>query len=113
VTHAGMNTVLDCAAARVPMVAIPLAFEQPATAARLAFHRVARVVPPRRAGRATIGEALAGVLGDPAYREALRPAAAEIARAGGTARAADLVEGLLARRSAATGGGVERAACLS
>ena len=31
VTHAGLNTVLDCAAAQVPMVAIPLAFEQPAT----------------------------------------------------------------------------------
>ena len=99
VTHAGMNTVLDCAAAQVPMVAIPLAFEQPATAARLAFHGVARVVPPRRAGRTAIRDALAAVLADPGYRAALAMPAAEIAAAGGTRRAADLVEAALAART--------------
>jgi zeaxanthin glucosyltransferase len=96
VTHAGMNTVLDCAAAGVPMVAIPLAFEQPATAARLAYHGVARVVPPRRATRATIRKALAAILDDPAYRMALEGPAAEIAAAGGARRAAELVERALA-----------------
>jgi zeaxanthin glucosyltransferase len=95
VTHAGMNTVLDCAAAGVPMVAIPLAFEQPATAARLAYRGVARVVPPRRATRATIRGALDAVLSDPAYRRALARPAAEIAAAGGSERAADLIEALL------------------
>lgn len=101
VTHAGLNTVLDCAAAQVPMVAIPLAFEQPATAARLAFHGAARVVPPRRAARATIREALAAVLSDASYRAALAAPAAEIAIAGGVSRAADLIETRLVRRAAA------------
>ncbi|WP_112872820.1 glycosyltransferase [Paracoccus endophyticus] len=101
VTHAGMNTVLDCAAAQVPMLAIPLAFEQPATAARLAFHGAARVLPPRRATRAAIREALAAVLSDPSYRAALATPAAEIAAAGGVARAADLVEARLSHRAAA------------
>lgn len=95
VTHAGMNTVLDCAAARVPMVAIPLAFEQPAIAARLSHHGVARVLAPRRASRASIREALSAVLSDPVFRVALDAPAAQIAAAGGTARAADLVEALL------------------
>lgn len=101
VTHAGLNTVLDCAAARVPMVAIPLAFEQPATAARLAHHDAARVLPPRRATRAAIREALAAVLSDPSYRVALAVPAAEIATAGGVTRAADLVEARLPCRIAA------------
>ena len=101
VTHAGLNTVLDCAAAQVPMVAIPLAFEQPATAARLAFHGAARVLPPRRANRATIREALEAVLSDPSYRAALAGPAAEIAVAGGVTRAADLIEARLVRRAAA------------
>ncbi|SDK78536.1 glycosyltransferase [Paracoccus chinensis] len=101
VTHAGLNTVLDCAAAQVPMVAIPLAFEQPATAARLAFHGAARVLPPRRANRATIREALKAVLSDPSYRAALAGPAAEIAVAGGVTRAADLIEARLVRRAAA------------
>lgn len=101
VTHAGLNTVLDCAAAQVPMLAIPLAFEQPATAARLAFHGAARVLPPRRATRAAIRDALAAVLSDPSYRAALAAPAAEIAAAGGVARAADLVEARLSHRAAA------------
>ncbi|WP_134726322.1 glycosyltransferase [Paracoccus luteus] len=101
VTHAGLNTVLDCAAAQVSMVAVPLAFEQPATAARLAFHGAARVVPPRRATRATIREALAAVLSDLSYRAALAAPAAEIAVAGGASRAADLIETRLVRRIAA------------
>ncbi|MBV0893256.1 glycosyltransferase [Paracoccus sp. Z118] len=101
VTHAGLNTVLDCAAAQVPMVAIPLAFEQPATAARLSFHGAARVVPPRRATRATIRAALAVVLSDPSYRAALAAPAAEIAAAGGFTHAADLIEARLAHRAAA------------
>ena len=96
VTHAGMNTVLDCAALGVPMVAIPLAFEQPAVAARLAHIGAARVLPPRRASRARLRAALAEVLGDPGYRAALARPRAEIAAAGGTGRAADLVEALLA-----------------
>lgn len=103
VTHGGMNTVLDCAAARVPMVVIPLGFEQPATAARLAHHGAARVVPPRRATRSKIRDALRAVLEQPSFRAALARPAAEIAAAGGVARAADLIEAMLpqaARRRA-------------
>ena len=76
-------------------------FEQPATAARLAFHGAARVLPPRRANRATIREALEAVLSDPSYRAALAGPAAEIAVAGGVPRAADLIEARLVRRAAA------------
>lgn len=97
ITHAGMNTVLDCVAARVPMVAIPLAFEQPATAARLAWHGVAQVVPRRHATPATIRDALVAVLRDPAFRDALRRPAAAMDAAGGTVRAVALIEDALAR----------------
>jgi zeaxanthin glucosyltransferase len=101
VTHAGLNTVLDCAGAQVPMVAIPLAFEQPATAARLAFHGVARVIAPRAASRAAIRDALAAVLSDSSFRAALARPAREIAAAGGVRRAADLIDSLLETRAAA------------
>ena len=92
ITHAGLNTVLDCAAARVPMVAIPLAFEQPATAARLAHHGVAKVVPRRRADAGAICDALSAVLEDASFRDRLAGPAAEIAAAGGVERAARLAE---------------------
>lgn len=101
VTHGGLNTVLDCVAARVPMLVIPLAFEQPATAARLAHHGLAKVLPPRRATRGSIAQGLSAILSDPACRLALTGPADEIGRAGGVTRAADLIEARLAKGLAA------------
>jgi zeaxanthin glucosyltransferase len=39
ITHAGLNTVLESLAQGVPQVAIPVAFDQPGVAARIAHHR--------------------------------------------------------------------------
>ncbi|MBV9732328.1 MAG: glycosyl transferase, partial [Verrucomicrobia bacterium] len=39
ITHAGLNTVLEALAQGVPQVAIPMAFDQPGVAARIAHHR--------------------------------------------------------------------------
>lgn len=97
VTHGGMNTVLDALAAQVPMVIVPLSFEQPGTAARLAHHGLARVVPRRDATPDRLAEAMACALRDEALPARLAQAAATLQAAGGTARAADLVEAYLAR----------------
>lgn len=91
VTHAGFNTVLDALEFGVPLVAIPLAFEQPATAARLAHAGVAQVAPPRIRARA-LARVMAEVLENPTYRERARIVQAEIHGAGGVQAAADLVE---------------------
>ena len=37
-THAGLNTVLDSLAHGVPMVAVPITYEQPAIARRVEWH---------------------------------------------------------------------------
>lgn len=92
VLHCGMNTVLDALAEGVPLVAMPIAFEQPATAARLAFAGVAEVVPAGRASTRRLSAALRAVLETPSYRVAARRIAAEMSQGGGVARAADLVE---------------------
>jgi MGT family glycosyltransferase len=94
VTHAGFNTVMDALSFEVPMVALPITFEQPATGARMARAGVAAVLQRRRTP-ARIGAALRAVLTDPAYRENAGRLAAEIAGAGGVKRAADLVEEIL------------------
>ncbi len=95
VTHAGFNTVLDALAAGTPLVALPLAFEQPATAARLkragAGEVLWRGITPDRVARA-----MERVQGEPSYRERARALGAEVAAAGGVERAADLVEAALA-----------------
>jgi hypothetical protein len=38
VTHAGLNTVLESLAQGVPQVAIPVSYDQPGVAARIAHH---------------------------------------------------------------------------
>jgi zeaxanthin glucosyltransferase len=95
VTHAGFNTVLECLAAGKPMVAMPIAFDQPAVAARVAWTGVGEVVPPRRASRRRLADAIVHVLEDGSYRDAAARAAGEIRSAGGVARAAHLIEAAL------------------
>ena len=98
ITHCGFNTVLDALAAGVPMVALPIAFEQPATAARL--ERVgAGIALHRRRSARRVRSAIETVLGDQAYRASAGRLAQEIARSGGATRAADLI-------ARALGGGV-------
>lgn len=95
VTHCGMNTVLDCVAMRVPMVAIPLAFEQPAIAARLDYHALAHIVPKRKADRASIKAALEDVLSPSRFEAALDREARAIHALGGVKFAAQKVESFL------------------
>lgn len=94
VTHAGFNTVMDALSFGVPMVALPLTFEQPATAARLAYAGLGRVASPR-AGPRALESALAEVLEEPAYRERAGVVQAEIRNAGGVQAAASIVESIL------------------
>ena len=95
ILHGGFNTVLDALAAGVPIVAVPLAFEQPATAARLKRIGAARIVSPAEADKGGLEAALRLVLSDPSYRHAANLLAAEIAGAGGAAEAAALVDAAL------------------
>jgi UDP:flavonoid glycosyltransferase YjiC (YdhE family) len=48
ITHAGMNTTLECLTNGVPMVAIPVANDQPGIAARIAWTGVGEVVPLKK-----------------------------------------------------------------
>jgi MGT family glycosyltransferase len=44
ITHAGLNTTLESLAHGVPMVAIPIAYDQPGISARIAYHGVGEFV---------------------------------------------------------------------
>ncbi|MFD1911995.1 glycosyltransferase [Halodurantibacterium flavum] len=95
IIHGGFNTVLDAAAHRVPMVVLPLAYEQPGIAARVARAGAGVVLPRWGRGRAALRHALEQVIRDPGFRCALDPAASQLAAAGGADGAADLIERLL------------------
>jgi zeaxanthin glucosyltransferase len=95
VTHAGFNTVMETLTEGLPMVALPLAFDQPAVSARIARAGVGEVLKPRRATADRLEQAIAEVLEEPSYRARSAVIAEEIAAAGGTARAAELIEARL------------------
>lgn len=98
VLHGGFNTVLDALAAGVPIVALPIAFEQPATAARLLRIGAGRVLSPWRLGVGALAQALDRVMTDPGYRAATGRIAADMAQAGGAAAAAATISAALSVR---------------
>lgn len=102
ILHGGFNTVLDALAAGIPIVAVPLAFEQPATAARLARAGAACVVSPADAGRGGLERSLRRVLTNPTYRQAARLFATDIAAGGGAHEAAVLIDAALREQPDAT-----------
>ena len=92
ITHAGLNTVLDSLANGVPVVAVPITYEQPAIARRVEWAGAGRTIALERLTPARLREAARAVLEQPEYRAAAQRMAQAIRTAGGTRRAADLVE---------------------
>ncbi len=95
ILNGGLNTVMDALAAGVPIVAVPIAFEQGAIAARLAAAGAGRSVSRRFLATGRLARVMRDVAEAPRYRAAARRLAGEIAAAGGVQRAADIVEGVL------------------
>ena len=92
ITHAGMNTALESLAHGLPMVAIPIANDQPGVSSRLAWLGVAEVVLPQKLTVPRLRNAIGKVLQTPRYRENARRFQKELARLDGIARAADITE---------------------
>ncbi|MGH8420134.1 MAG: glycosyltransferase [Pseudomonas sp.] len=92
VTHGGLNTVMDAIKARTPMLVMPIGFDQPGVAARVSYAG-AGLQLSRRARAGKIHDGLAQLLDFPL--EPIQRLAAELDKAGGTARAADIVEAVI------------------
>ena len=97
ITHAGPNTVLETLTEGVPMVAIPIAYDQPAVAARLARLQIAEVLSPRGLSAQKIRAALVSILNDPHHRDSAQRIGAIIRSLRGPEQAADIIERALAR----------------
>lgn len=92
ITHAGMNTTMECVQQGVPMVAIPVTNDQPGVAARIAWTGAGQFIPLRQLKAARLRQAIQQVLSQDAYKQqALRLQEAN-QRSGGVRRAADIIE---------------------
>ncbi|SFC56170.1 glycosyltransferase [Massilia yuzhufengensis] len=108
VSHAGLNTVMDAISARTPILALPIAFDQPGAAARVVHAGIGLKASPRFAGSATLRGQLARLLGESSFATRLEAMSSSVETAGGAARAASIVESALGlgqvRESVAAGG---------
>jgi MGT family glycosyltransferase len=92
ITHAGLNTALESLGQGVPMVAIPIGYDQPGVAARIAHHGVGEFL---EVGDVTVGRVqrlIQEVLDNPRYRDKARWYQNVIAQTCGLDVAADVIE---------------------
>jgi zeaxanthin glucosyltransferase len=97
ISHAGLNTVLDSLASGVPLVTVPITYEQPAIARRIQYSGVGRVIPLSRLRRDVLAGLVREVSQGREFKEAAGRFKANIARAGGARRAAEIIEAALHR----------------
>jgi len=92
ITHAGLNTVLDSLAAGVPAIAVPITYEQPAIAGRLERIGAGLMCPLDDLSEESLTPLIRRVLDSEPFRSASMAVASAIAKAGGVARAASIIE---------------------
>jgi MGT family glycosyltransferase len=92
ITHSGLNTVLESLAQGVPQVAIPVTFDQPGIAARIAHHKTGVVMSLDKLTAAHLSSLLDEMLNDTTYRDNARQIQKAILKTNGLSVAADLVE---------------------
>jgi zeaxanthin glucosyltransferase len=96
ITHAGMNTTLESLSNGVPMVAIPIANDQPGVAARIAWTGTGEVVSLKRLSVSKLRRAIDRVLTEDSYKKNALRLQEAIKRAGGVQTAADIIEQVVA-----------------
>jgi len=96
ITHAGLNTALESLSHGVPMVAIPIANDQPGVAARIAWTGTGEVIPVKKLTVPKLRKAIQAVLTQSKYRDKAKKMQTAIQKSGGVKQAADIVEQAIA-----------------
>jgi zeaxanthin glucosyltransferase len=92
ITHAGLNTTLEALAQGIPMVAIPIGYDQPGVAARIAYHGVGEVLELQELTVARLSELIQRVRSNQSYHDKARRLQKAIAQTRGLDLAAEVIE---------------------
>jgi zeaxanthin glucosyltransferase len=92
ITHGGLNTVLESLAEGVPQLAIPVTFDQPGVAARIAAKNNGMTMPFTKLTSDHVSRLLGELLKNPVYRDNARRFQDIISKTDGLSMAADIVE---------------------
>lgn len=99
ITHAGLNTTLESLRCGVPLVAIPIANDQPGVAARIVHVGVGEMVPLKQLSAERLRRMIQQVLQHASYRQHAQRFRQAIAAGPGPLRAAEIVEQAFANRT--------------
>ncbi len=92
ITHAGMNTTMECLKYGVPMVAIPVTNDQPGVAARTAWSGAGEAIALKKLTVSKLRETIKRVLTEDSYKQNALKLQTAVRNAGGVKRAADIIE---------------------
>jgi len=92
ITHAGLNTVLDSLAAGVPLVTIPITYEQPSIARRVERAGCGATVSFSKFRVASIRSAVMSIQGDARYASAAGMMREAILKSSGASGAAEIIQ---------------------
>jgi zeaxanthin glucosyltransferase len=92
ITHAGLNTALEALAQGVPMVAVPIGYDQPGVAARIAYHGLGEFVEIGNLTARQLSELIVKVKENPNYRDKARWFQKVLGETRGLDVAADIIE---------------------
>ena len=95
ITHGGSNTVFETLMAGKPMIVIPLAYDQPAIAARLARLQLGEVLPVMRLTSKRIRNAIEKLQSERHYRDAAIEMQSTLQSLRGSEHAVEVIEGAL------------------
>jgi MGT family glycosyltransferase len=98
ISHGGLNTVLESLACGIPMIVLPVTYDQPGVGARVEYAGVGRSIPIALLTLERLRVAVRTVLDDPAYRVRAGLLRSSIEAADGLNRAADLIESAFGTR---------------
>jgi zeaxanthin glucosyltransferase len=92
ITHAGLNTTLEALAQGVPMVAIPIGYDQPGVAARIAYHGVGEFLQLEELTVARLSQMIQQIRNNQSYHDKARQLQKVIAQTRGLDLAAEVIE---------------------
>ena len=96
--HGGLNTALESLAHGVPMIAIPVTFDQPGVGARLVWTGTGRMIPIRELTAKRLRVEMLEILSNTAYMANAKLLQKQAPALTGVRRAADIIERVLERR---------------
>jgi zeaxanthin glucosyltransferase len=99
--HGGLNTALESLAHGVPMIAIPISFDQPGVGARLVCTGTGRMIPIHELTVDRLRKEIREILTNPDYRTKAKLLQKQVSAINGVKRAADIVERVLEGRQKA------------